>query len=105
LSGEKTNCALNISNNNNNNNDDKIINLSDMVGKELKNNTSLSDLVKSNDDDDDDDDADDDDDMQEVKGRSHSLTDTMESCLIMLYYEDSYVADNVITTTMKISQM
>jgi len=41
---------------------------------------SLSDSVKSNDDD---------GDMQEEKGRSNNLTDTMESSLIMLYYEDN----------------
>jgi hypothetical protein len=39
--------------------------------------------VKSNDDDNDYDD-DDDGDMQEEKGRSNNLTDTMESSLIML---------------------
>jgi hypothetical protein len=43
--------------------------------------------------------------MQEEKGRSNNLTDTMESSLIMLHYDDNYVALNVITTTIKILQL
>jgi len=43
--------------------------------------------------------------MQEEKGRRNNLPDTKESSLIMLYYDDNYVADNVITATMKISQI
>jgi len=43
----KNKLSSKYNNNNNNNNNDKIINLSDMIGKGLKNNTSLSDSVRS----------------------------------------------------------
>lgn len=43
--------------------------------------------------------------MQENKGRRNNLPHTMKCSLIMSYYDDIDVADNVAAMTMKISQM